>query len=310
LISSDQLLWSAFVAVVFLLLALDLGVFHKKSHVIGLREAMIWSAVLLLVAAAFNLVIYFWMGSEKALEFTASYLVERSLSIDNLFVFLLIFTYFKVPSIYQYRVLFWGILAALVLRGIFIIGGIALIDNFHGIIYVFGAFLIYTGMKISLKKEGDDKNLSNNRVLKLCNRFLPMTDKYDGGKFFTREMGRLVATPLFAVLLVVETSDLIFAIDSVPAVLGITLDPFIAYSSNIFAILGLRALYFALAGCMLMFRYLNQGITLILIFIGVKMLISRIYEIPVFVALGMIALILTVSILLSIAFPKKDGSQG
>ncbi len=310
MISSDQLLWSAFVAVVFLLLALDLGVFHKKSHVIGLREAMIWSAVLLLVAAAFNLVIYFWMGSEKALEFTASYLVERSLSIDNLFVFLLIFTYFKVPSIYQYRVLFWGILAALVLRGIFIIGGIALIDNFHGIIYVFGAFLIYTGMKISLKKEGDDKNLSNNRVLKLCNRFLPMTDKYDGGKFFTREMGRLVATPLFAVLLVVETSDLIFAIDSVPAVLGITLDPFIAYSSNIFAILGLRALYFALAGCMLMFRYLNQGITLILIFIGVKMLISRIYEIPVFVALGMIALILTVSILLSIAFPKKDGSQG
>jgi tellurite resistance protein TerC len=308
LISSDQLLWLAFGAVVFLLLALDLGVFHRKSHVIGLREAMIWSAVWLLVAAAFSLVIYFWMGSEKALEFTASYLVERSLSVDNLFVFLLIFTYFKVPSIYQYRVLFWGILAALALRGSFIIGGIALIDNFHGIIYVFGAFLIYTGIKISLKKDVDDRDLSNNRVLKLCNRFLPMTDRYDGGMFFTSEMGRSVATPLFAVLLVVETSDLIFAIDSVPAVLGITLDPFIAYSSNIFAILGLRALYFALAGCMLMFRYLNHGITLILIFIGVKMLISGIYEIPVFVALGVIALLLAGSILLSIAFPKKDRS--
>lgn len=308
LISSDQLLWLAFGAVVFLLLALDLGVFHRKSHVIGLREAMIWSAVWLLVAAAFSLVIYFWMGSEKALEFTASYLVERSLSVDNLFVFLLIFTYFKVPSIYQYRVLFWGILAALALRGIFIIGGIALIDNFHGIIYVFGAFLIYTGIKISLKKDVDDRDLSNNGVLKLCNRFLPMTDRYDGGRFFTSERGRSVATPLFAVLLVVETSDLIFAIDSVPAVLGITLDPFIAYSSNIFAILGLRALYFALAGCMLMFRYLNHGITLILIFIGVKMLISGVYEIPVFVALGVIALLLAGSILLSIAFPKNERS--
>lgn len=268
---------------------------------------MIWSAVWLLVAAAFNLAIYFWMGSEKALEFTASYLVERSLSVDNLFVFLLIFTYFKVPSIYQYKVLFWGILAALVLRGIFIIGGIALIDNFHGIIYIFGAFLIYTGIKIAFKKEGDDKDLSNNRVLKLSNRLFPMTDKYDGGRFFTGKRGLLMATPLFAVLLVVESSDLIFAIDSVPAVLGITLDPFIAYSSNIFAVLGLRALYFALAGCMLMFRYLNQGITMILVFIGAKMLVSGIYEIPVFAALGVIALLLAGSILLSIAYPEKDG---
>jgi len=307
LISSDQLLWLAFGVVVFLLLALDLGVFHRKSHVVGLREAMIWSAVWLLVAAAFNLAIYFWMGSEKALEFTASYLVERSLSVDNLFVFLLIFTYFKVPSIYQYKVLFWGILAALVLRGIFIIGGIALIDNFHGIIYIFGAFLIYTGIKIAFKKEGDDKDLSNNRVLKLSNRLFPMTDKYDGGRFFTGKRGLLMATPLFAVLLVVESSDLIFAIDSVPAVLGITLDPFIAYSSNIFAVLGLRALYFALAGCMLMFRYLNQGITMILVFIGAKMLVSGIYEIPVFAALGVIALLLAGSILLSIAYPEKDG---
>lgn len=307
MISSDQLLWLTFGVVVFLLLALDLGVFHRKSHVVGLREAMIWSAVWLLVAAAFNLAIYFWMGSEKALEFTASYLVERSLSVDNLFVFLLIFTYFKVPSIYQYKVLFWGILAALVLRGIFIIGGIALIDNFHGIIYIFGAFLIYTGIKIAFKKEGDDKDLSNNRVLKLSNRLFPMTDKYDGGRFFTGKRGLLMATPLFAVLLVVESSDLIFAIDSVPAVLGITLDPFIAYSSNIFAVLGLRALYFALAGCMLMFRYLNQGITMILVFIGAKMLVSGIYEIPVFAALGVIALLLAGSILLSIAYPEKDG---
>ena len=307
MISSDQLLWLTFGIVVFLLLALDLGVFHRKSHVVGLREAMIWSAVWLLVAAAFNMAIYFWMGSEKALEFTASYLVERSLSVDNLFVFLLIFTYFKVPSIYQYKVLFWGILAALVLRGIFIIGGIALIDNFHGIIYIFGAFLIYTGIKIAFKKEGDDKDLSNNRVLKLSNRLFPMTDKYDGGRFFTGKRGLLMATPLFAVLLVVESSDLIFAIDSVPAVLGITLDPFIAYSSNIFAVLGLRALYFALAGCMLMFRYLNQGITMILVFIGAKMLVSGIYEIPVFAALGVIALLLAGSILLSIAYPEKDG---
>ncbi len=309
MISNESLLWIIFSISVFVLLALDLGVFHRKSHEIGIKEAMIWSLVWLAVAVVFNIIVYLWHGQDTAMEFAAAYIVERSLSVDNLFVFLLIFSYFKVPAAHQHRVLFWGILAALVLRAIFIITGITLIQTFHWLIYLFGAFLIYTGVKIAMKKDDDQADLSQNRVLRICKRFLPTTDAYDGGKFFSRNGGKFLVTPMFLVLLVVETSDLIFALDSVPAVLGVTLDPFVAYTSNIFAILGLRALYFALAGCMLMFRFLSGGITVILIFVGAKMLVSGFYEVPVEIALGVIVLVLAAAIGLSVLIPAQKAVQ-
>ncbi|NPV62003.1 MAG: TerC family protein [Methanotrichaceae archaeon] len=301
-------MWIVFCLTVLILLALDLGVFHRKSQQIAVKEAMIWSIIWIAVAAIFNVLVYFWHGQETAVEFAAAYIVERTLSVDNLFVFLLIFSYFKVPAHYHYRVLFWGILAALVLRALFIISGIALIQTFHWVIYLFGAFLIFTGIKIALKKDDDIGDMSQNPVLGLCKRFIPTLERYDGDKFFSRMDGRTLATPLFLVLVVVETSDLIFALDSVPAVLAITIDPFVAYSSNIFAVLGLRALYFALAGCMLMFRYLNSGITIILIFVGAKMLISGFYEVPVSLALGVITLVLTASVVLSLLWPEDKSS--
>jgi tellurite resistance protein TerC len=309
LISNELLLWIIFSISVFVLLALDLGIFHRKSHEIGIKEAVIWSLIWLAVAVVFNIIVYLWHGQDTAMEFAAAYIVERSLSVDNLFVFLLIFSYFKVPAAHQYRVLFWGILAALALRAIFIITGITLIQTFHWLIYLFGAFLIYTGIKIAMKKEDDEADLSQNRVLRISKRFLPTTEAYDGGKFFSRNGGKLLVTPMFLVLLVVETSDLIFALDSVPAVLGVTLDPFVAYTSNIFAILGLRALYFALAGCMLMFRFLSGGITVILIFVGAKMLVSGLYEVPVGIALGVIVLVLTAAIGLSVLIPAQKAVQ-
>lgn len=304
MISGDLLLWIVFSLLVLVLLALDLGVFHRKSHDIGVKEAMIWSLIWIAVALIFNLIVYLWYGQETAMEFATAYIVERSLSVDNLFVFLLIFTYFKVPSYHQYRVLFWGILAALALRAVFIIFGITLIQNFDWLIYLFGAFLVFTGIKIALKKE-EEVDVGKNPILMLSKKFLPTTEHFDGGKFFSKNSGKLMATPLFIVLLIVETSDLIFALDSVPAVLGVTLDPFVAYTSNIFAILGLRALYFALAGCMLMFRYLSSGITVILIFVGSKMLVSGFYEVPVGIALGMILLVLATAIGLSVLLPGR-----
>jgi tellurite resistance protein TerC len=291
------------------MLAIDLGMFHRKSHEVGIAEALMWSAVWLAAAAVFNILIYIWMGSEAAIEFAAGYIVERTLSFDNLFVFLLVFSYFKVPSLYQYRVLFWGILAALVMRGLFIVAGIELIDNFHWIIYIFGAFLLVTGLKMFLIKDGDDFDVGRNPALRLCRRYLPTTDNYDGGSFFIRDAGKFLVTPLFIVLLVVETTDVIFAFDSVPAILGITLNPLVVYTSNIFAILGLRALYFALAGCMVMFHYLSHGIKLILIFIGAKMLLSGFYEIQAGVALGIIVLILAASVGLSMALPQGRTSK-
>jgi tellurite resistance protein TerC len=289
LISGDSLLWIVFSLSVLVLLALDLGVFHRKSHDISVKEAMIWSLIWIAVALVFNLIIYLWHGQETAIEFATAYIVERSLSVDNLF---------------QYRVLFWGILAALALRAVFIIFGITLIQNFDWLIYLFGAFLVFTGIKIALKKE-EEVDVGKNPILRLTKKFLPTTEQFDGGKFFSKNSGKLKATPLFIVLLIVETSDLIFALDSVPAVLGVTLDPFVAYTSNIFAILGLRALYFALAGCMLMFRYLSGGITVILIFVGTKMLVSGFYEVPVGIALGMILLVLAVAIGLSVLLPGR-----
>jgi tellurite resistance protein TerC len=303
------LLWFVFGAIILILFALDLGVFHRKSHQVGIKEALIWSGIWLAVAIIFNLLVYFWMGKELAIEFAAGYLVERTLSFDNLFVFLLIFTYFKVPSIHQYKVLFWGIIAALVMRGVFVVAGIELIDKFHWIVYLFGAFLFVSGLKLLLRKDEEPMDVGRNPVLRLCKRFLPTTDQYGEGNFTLMIDGKRYVTPLFIVLLIIETSDILFAFDSVPAILGITLNPFIVYTSNIFSILGLRALYFALAGCMVIFRYLNQGITLILIFIGAKMLASEFIEIPAVIALGVIVLILVGAMALSLIRPVDKADR-
>lgn len=288
------------------LLALDLGFFHRKSHEVGIKEALIWSGIWLAVAFLFNLLVYFWMGTEPAIEFAAGYLVERTLSFDNLFVFLLIFTYFKVPSIHQYKVLFWGILAALFMRGIFIVSGIELIDKFRWMVYLFGAFLLLSGLKIGFKKDEEPMDVGENPILKLCRRFLPATEEYGDGRFILAIDGKRFITPLFIVLIVIETSDVLFALDSVPAILGITLDPVIVYTSNIFSILGLRALYFALAGCMVIFHYLNHTVAFILIFVGVKMLLSGFIEIPAAIALGVIVLVLSGSIVLSKILPEHE----
>ena len=304
-----MLLWVVFGAVILILFALDLGVFHRKSHQVGIKEALIWSGIWLAVAIIFNLLVYFWMGKELAIEFAAGYLVERTLSFDNLFVFLLIFTYFKVPNIHQYKVLFWGIIAALVMRGVFVVAGIELIDKFHWIVYLFGAFLLVSGLKLLLRKDEEPMDVGRNPILRLCKRFLPTTDQYGEGNFTLTIDGKRYVTPLFIVLLIIETSDILFAFDSVPAILGITLNPFIVYTSNIFSILGLRALYFALAGCMVIFRYLNQGITLILIFIGAKMLASGFIEIPAVVALGVIVLILVGAMALSLIKPVHKAGR-
>ena len=307
--SQELLLWGIFGTIILVLFALDLGVFHRKSHEVSIKEALIWSGIWLAVAIIFNLLVYLWMGKEQAIEFAAGYLVERTLSFDNLFVFLLIFSYFKVPSIHQYKVLFWGIIAALVMRGIFVVAGIELIDKFHWIVYLFGAFLLVSGLKLLLRKDEEPMDIGRNPILRLCKRFLPTTDQYGEGNFTLKIDGKRYVTPLFIVLLIIETSDVLFAFDSVPAILGITLNPFIVYTSNIFSILGLRALYFALAGCMVIFHYLNQGITLILIFIGAKMLVSGFIEVPAIIALGIIVLILAGAIALSLIRPQNKSSQ-
>jgi tellurite resistance protein TerC len=309
LIDHESLLWAVFGVVILILFALDLGVFHRKSHEVGIKEALVWSGIWLGAAIVFNLLVYFWMGTESAIEFAAGYLVERTLSFDNLFVFLLIFTYFKVPSIHQYKVLFWGIIAALVMRGIFVVDGIELIEKFHWVIYLFGAFLLVSGLKLALRKDEEPIDVGRNPVLRFCRRFLPTTDQYGDGDFLLTIDGKRFITPLFIVLLIIETSDILFAFDSVPAILGITLNPTIVYTSNIFSILGLRALYFALAGCMVMFHYLNQGVTLILIFVGAKMLLSGFLEIPAAIALGVIVLVLAGSIVLSLILPSRKSSK-
>lgn len=297
-----MLIWIAFNFLVLLLLALDLGVFHRRSHLISVRESIVWSLIWTAVALLFNAGIFFYHGYDRGLEFMAGYLIERSLSIDNLFVFILIFSYFKVPEIHQYKVLFWGILVALIMRAFFIATGVALVERFNWIIYLFGAFLIITGIKIAMGKEGNFQP-DRNPVVSNFKKIVPSIDHYDGGKFFTRITGRITATPLLIVLVAVEMADLVFAMDSIPAVLGVTIDPFIVYTSNVFAILGLRALYFALAGCASKFYYLNHGITLILIFVGSKMMVSHFYEMPIGIALGVVAMILLISIIASVFRP-------
>jgi len=304
--SNQILLWVGFNLFVLLMLALDLGVFHRHAHEIKVKEALAWSAFWIMLALIFNAILYFWQGSEAALAFLAGYLLEKSLSVDNIFVFLMIFSYFGVAPIHQHRVLFWGILGALIMRAIFIAAGVTLIHQFHWVIYIFGALLVVTGVKMALQKGDKEIHPEKNPVLRLFKRLMPITDHYVGGKFFLKEAGRYVATPLFVVLLIVETTDVIFALDSIPAILGITHDPFIVYTSNVFAILGLRALYFALAGVMQLFHYLHYGLSVVLVFIGAKMIVSEFYKVPIGVALGVVAGVLIISVIASLLFKPKE----
>ena len=288
------------------MLVLDLRVFHRRGRVRS-REALLRSAMWLALAAAFAVLVLFWQGRQVAIEFVAGYVLELSLSVDNLFIFLVIFRYFAVPEDFQHRVLFWGILGALLMRAAFILAGIGLIQRFHWIFYVLGALLVYSGIRLGFS--GEHKvDPSKNTVVKLMHRLMPVTDQYQGGKFFVRGwQGNpgLYATPLLVVLAVIETTDLLFAVDSIPAVLAITLNAFIVYTSNVFAILGLRSLFFAISGLMKMFRFLNIGLALILILMGVKMIAQEHYKIPTLAMLGVVAGVLTASIVASVAVPNR-----
>lgn len=302
-------LWIGFNLFVLFMLALDLGVFHRKAHIISVREATIWSVVWIALAMVFNVGLYlFWdqfsptsdyTNSEAALAFFTGYLIEKSLSVDNIFVFVLIFTFFAVPAAYQHRVLFWGIIGALLMRGALIAVGATLLKEFHWIIYVFGAFLIFTGIRMASHRN-EEMHPERNPLIKFVRRIMPVTDNYKNDKFFIRQAGRLMATPLFLVLLFVESTDLVFAVDSIPAIFAVTNDPFIVYTSNVFAILGLRSLYFLLAGVVNKFYYLKLGLSVVLVFVGIKMVMVDLYKIPVALSLGVIASILTISVAASL----------
>ncbi len=295
--------WAVFAGVVIVMLAMDLGVFHRKTHAVGIREALVWSVVWILVALIFNVGVYLAKGSDAALQFLSAYILERSLSFDNLFVFLLVFNYFGVAARYHHRILFWGIIGALVMRAVFIASGIALIHMFHWTIYVFGVILILTGFKLVFEKDKEiepEKNL----LLKLFRRIMPVTKDEADGKFFVKRDGVVWATPLMVVLIVIETTDVIFAVDSIPAVLAISTDPLIVYTSNVFAILGLRALYFALEGLMRLFHHLHYGLSIILVFIGIKMLLAGWVAIPNLLVLAVIGIILAASVVASLIWPK------
>ncbi|GIV97018.1 MAG: membrane protein [Herpetosiphonaceae bacterium] len=300
------LLWIGFNIFVLALLALDLGIFHRTAHVVSIKEAAIWSAIWVSLALVFNVAVYFWWGSDLALQFFTGYLIEKSLSVDNIFVFVLIFTYFSVPAAYQHRVLFWGILGALMMRGVLISIGAALLEQFHWIIYLFGAFLIVTGVKMALHRNREI-HPERNPLVRLFRRIMPVTEGYEGEKFFVRRAGKLMATPLFLVLLIVESTDLVFAVDSIPAIFAITQDPFIVYTSNVFAILGLRSLYFLLAGVMDKFIYLKLGLSVVLAFVGVKMVLMDIYKIPTVVSLLVVLSILGLAIAASIVKSRRTG---
>ncbi len=295
--------FAAFLAVVLILLTIDLGIFQRQAHKVSVTEALVWSVVWVLLSVFFGSWVYAHFGSRPGLEFFTGYLIEYALSVDNIFIFVLIFSYFAVPSTQHHRVLFWGILGALIMRGIFILVGVGLIRRFHFLIYVFGAFLVYAGIKL-FREPDKEIHPENNPVLRLFRRWMPVTPDYVGGKFFVRQPG-LYATPLLIVLLVVETTDVLFATDSVPAILAITLNAFIVYTSNVFAILGLRSMYFALAGLMDRFRYLHYGLALILCFVGVKMLISGYYSISTEIALIAVGATLAVAVLASLFVPQK-----
>ncbi len=298
-------LWTGFNVFILLMLVVDLAVFHRKSHEVKMKEALIWTGVWIALALIFNFGIYYYEGKTKALEFLTGYLIEKSLSIDNIFVFIMIFSYFNVPSKYQHKVLFWGILGALIMRGLFIFGGIALLNQFHWIIYIFAGFLVFTGIRMLVQAD-DDIEPEKNPVVRLFKRMFPVTKTYHKDKFFVRIDKRLFATPLFVVVIMVEVSDLIFAVDSIPAILAITKDPFIVYTSNVFAILGLRALYFAIEGLHKIFRYLKIGLSFILIFVGTKMFIAEFYPIPVMVSLLVVAGILVISVAASLLIRNNE----
>jgi len=288
------------------MLALDLGVLNRRAHTVGFREALGWSAMWVVLALSFAVVVYFWHGKRESLEFVTGYVIELSLSIDNLFVFLVLFRYFRVPPEHQHKVLFWGILGALLMRGAFILAGVSLIRRFEWITYIFGVLLVYSGIKL-LRQGEKEIDPGKNPVLRLFRSWMPVTEEYEGGKFWVRRDG-LYATPLLVVLLMVETTDVLFAVDSIPAILAITLNAFIVYTSNVFAILGLRSMYFALAGVMDLFQYLHYGLSVVLIFIGGKMLASHYYRIPTGVALGVVVGVLGLSVLLSLMSPKRAGA--
>jgi tellurite resistance protein TerC len=307
-------LWVGFNLFVLAMLALDLGVFHRHAHTVSVKEATIWSIVWITLSMIFNLGLYFFWdvispssevaNNEAALAFFTGYLIEKSLSVDNIFVFVLIFTYFAVPAAYQHRVLFWGIIGALVMRGILIAVGAALLKEFHWIIYIFGAFLIFTGIRMAFHRD-EEIHPEANPLVKLFRRFMPVSATYAANTFFVRQGGVLMATPLFLVLLIVESTDLVFALDSIPAIFAVTDDPFIIYTSNVFAILGLRSLYFLLAGVIDKFYYLKIGLSVVLTFVGVKMVIAEIYKIPIGISLGVIGGILTIALLASLLRPQR-----
>lgn len=298
-------LWIAFNLFVLLMLALDLGVFHKKTHEVSVKEALAWTALWVFLAFCFNVFVYYYFNQEKAFEFFTGYVIEKSLSVDNIFVIILIFSYFKVPAAYQHKVLFWGILGALVMRVIFIFAGVELIHRFHWLMYVFGAFLIYTGGRMAF--QGDTQvEPEKNPVVRIFRKLFRVTPSFQGSNFFVRIDRQLWATPLFLVVVLIEATDLIFAVDSIPAILAVSDDPFIVYTSNVFAILGLRSLYFALAGIEKFFVYLKYGLAAILVFVGIKMCMVDIYKIPIEISLAFIILTLSVSILASMVLQKHQ----
>jgi len=298
-LSVDLWVWPAFVGLILLLLALDLFVFHREAHEVSFREATLFSVFWIALGLGFGALIFAWMGPKAGGEYLAGYLIEKSLAVDNIFVFALIFGYFAVPAKYQHRVLFWGVVGALVFRAAFIAGGAALLENFHWMISVFGGFLVFTGIRMALHRD-EEVHPERNPALRLFRRVVPTTDEYHGQRFVIRKAGKLLATPLMAVLVLVETSDIIFAVDSIPAIFAVTDDPFLVFSSNAFAILGLRALYFMLAGMIDRFVYLKVGLALVLVFVGVKMLLADIFHIPIWISLAVIAATIGVSIMVSL----------
>jgi tellurite resistance protein TerC len=302
------LFWALFIAVILFLLSLDLGVFHRHAHAVKVKEATIWSIVWIILSCCFGIWVYREFGKQYGLEFFTGYLIEYALSVDNVFVFIIIFGYFAVPSRLHHRVLFWGILSALIMRATFIFAGAALISAFHWVIYIFGAFLVLTGIKI-LRQGDAEVEPERNPAVKLFRRIVPMTSGYESGKFFLRQAGKTFATPLALVLVTVEATDLVFATDSIPAIFGVTKDPFIVYTSNVCAILGLRSMYFLLSAVIRRFAYLGTGLGIVLMFIGLKMLASSVYIIPIGWSLSIVAAILVGSIFVSMLFPKSETEE-
>jgi tellurite resistance protein TerC len=298
------LFWLLFNIFALALLILDLRVFHRQGQVVRFRQAMGQSAMYIALALAFAVTLYFWQGRQTALEFVTGYVLELSLSVDNLFIFLVIFNYFLVPEEHQHRVLFWGVLGALIMRGIFILAGVGLISRFHWVLYIFGALLIISGIRFLVMGE-HNVDPGKSLLVRALRKLIPVTNEYHGGKFFVRTT-RLYATPLFVVLLVIEMTDVLFAVDSIPAVLAVTLNAFIVYTSNVFAILGLRSMYFAVSGLIKVFRFLHFGLALVLIFVGSKMLAADYYRVPIVATLGVVAGVLVIAILASVAFPLKS----